>query len=78
MKIEKNLTLLPSIYGVHFPDDFFQFWEFVNALDATEPRLALWERGDLYLRLFGPYNILADAFSLGNSPVNYFKEPIGC
>src|SRR4051812_5649079 len=64
METEMNLTLLSSIYGVHFPDDFFQFWEFVNALDTTEPRLALWERANLGLRLFGPYNIVANAFSL--------------
>lgn len=75
MKNEKNLALLSSLYGVHFPDDFFQFWEFVNALDATEPRLALWQRAGLGLRLFGPYDLVANAFSLGDtSDAFYLKD----
>lgn len=67
-------TLLRSIYGVPFPDDFFQFWEWMNSLDAREPKRALWQRGDLYLRLLGPYHLFAHAFSQEHSQDAFYLK----
>jgi hypothetical protein len=50
---------LRDLYGFDFPDDFFQFWEFVNRLQPLDPLNALL---DFSVRLVGPFEVLSGRF----------------
>ncbi len=48
---------LKDAYLIDFPDDLFQFWDFVRSFGADKPLAAFWKL--MGLRLEGPFSVLA-------------------
>lgn len=68
-QFQKRRARLCAEYGFDFPQDFYQFWDFVNRLAPLDPLNAL---GDpLSLALVGPFEILAGRFD-GRVPRHSF------
>ena len=57
MKQDQARQALKDAYLIDFPDDLFQFWDFVNSLGADKPLNPFW--GSMGLLLEGPFKILA-------------------
>lgn len=70
---------LRALYGFDFPEDFFQFWGFVNRLMPLEPLVAL--RDATGLVLVGPFEVMAGRFDRRTPPLSpllhwrYYMDP---
>ena len=78
MSHEQARQALKDAYLINFPDDLFQFWEFVKSFDASDPLALFWK--PMGISLEGPFNILAgrhdkvppDGWYLGT---RYYDDP---
>ncbi len=76
MTEEQIRQTLKDAYLIDFPEDLFQFWEFVKSLEAEKPLNTF--LGALGLRLEGPFQVLAgeaepsQGWYLG---IRYYDDP---
>lgn len=61
---EENKKLLLDVYGLSFPKDFYDLWDFCTEINPITPRKALVPT--LQFELIGPYEVLSKELKVDN------------